>query len=505
MPTPAEVASLSREDWEGLCRSICALVHDADGVEDRLGKGNGLDMIRTDPGGVLGWQFRRYDARFGDKQAEKIVDAVRLAVSKCKSEDGLPLKRFTVWANLDLEPGHGKQIGERERFAKLKQEMAEEMGVELVFQGLSWVHAQLLMRPMLRPDLFEDVAAQVDAVSAQVRASTDEIKSLVIAVAGAEKGSAALKRLVEQAGIHFERGKQLGSKEQFGAAVRCLNDALNLLRDLDADPILEGRVHVILAGIQRLLGDLRAAEAAGRAAIAKLIVAPSDDLAHARGNLALVLRDQQRYAESRQLVLQTLDHFENEGNSLEIVRTLTHILELSCNEGNSQAVRRWGARLKPAVANLERDIGITDVSASATGALGNGMLMLAIRENDRDALSAAEKIFILVESASRQNGMKASTVASLSQRASAVRYQDRLPEALALYQEARQEAEAADLAKIAADCIYNEAIVRHEMGDTASAIESMLAARERYHQLGDIESELDAATSAERWSRAMPY
>jgi tetratricopeptide (TPR) repeat protein len=229
-------------------------------------------------------------------------------------------------------------------------------------------------------------------------------------------------------------------------------------------------------------------------------VAPSDDLAHARGNLALVLRDQQRYAESRSLLLQTLDHFEHTGEQFEIVRTLTHLLELGCNRRDPQEVLRWRDRLRPALTQLEGETGTTDVSVSATGALANGILMFATESGDTAALKTAETLFASVEATSRKNGKRMLTVAALAQRAGAVRYQDRLPEALALYQQARQEAEAAHLQKIAADSLYNEAIVCHEMGD-AQAIERMLAARDRYRQLGDHESEEDAADSVARWSR----
>src|ERR1700750_1091942 len=105
-PTAEQVADLSRDDWEALCRSLAAIIHQAEGVEDRHGKGNGLDMIRIDPAGALGWQFRRYDNRFGDAQASKVLQPIRLAARRCQTEDGVPLRQSALWANLDLEPGH---------------------------------------------------------------------------------------------------------------------------------------------------------------------------------------------------------------------------------------------------------------------------------------------------------------------------------------------------------------------------------------------------------------
>jgi hypothetical protein len=162
IPSPADVATLSRDEWEILCRGLAALIYQAEGVEDRRGKGNGLDMIRIDGTKANGWQFRRFDGRFGDKQAQKLMDAVRLAKKRCREEDGADLQKVSVWTNIDLEPGHGKKTGERERFANLKNKIRRELDVDVDFVGLSWIHAQLLKHPTLRPDLFEDVAGQME-------------------------------------------------------------------------------------------------------------------------------------------------------------------------------------------------------------------------------------------------------------------------------------------------------------------------------------------------------
>jgi len=54
----------------------------AQGVEDHYGKGNGLDMIRIDPDGACGWQFRRFDDRFESKQAASLLESVGLAARR---------------------------------------------------------------------------------------------------------------------------------------------------------------------------------------------------------------------------------------------------------------------------------------------------------------------------------------------------------------------------------------------------------------------------------------
>jgi hypothetical protein len=66
-------------------------------------------MIRIDPDGARGWQFRRFDERFENKQAASLLSSVRLAASRCETEDKVTLIAFSLWANLDLEPGHGTE------------------------------------------------------------------------------------------------------------------------------------------------------------------------------------------------------------------------------------------------------------------------------------------------------------------------------------------------------------------------------------------------------------
>ena len=160
VPSPADVAALSRDEWERLCRGLAVEIFQAEGIEDRLGKGNGMDMMRSDPQGIVGWQFRRFDGRLGPEQSRKIRASLDLASVRAKAEDRAPLIEYEVWANLDLEPGHLSVVGERERVSELRS-YADSIGVKFKFRGLTWIHTKLLRHPYLVPGLFEDVPARL--------------------------------------------------------------------------------------------------------------------------------------------------------------------------------------------------------------------------------------------------------------------------------------------------------------------------------------------------------
>ena len=158
-PTLEIVSNLSRDEWENLCSSICSLLFSANRVEDRLGKGNGLDAWRIYNDSVEGWQFRSFNARLGQNQAAHIKKNIALAYDRSISEIKKPLKSFTVMFNIDPEPGHKNKKGEIERLLEIEEWAKNEYGIEFKFHGVAWVRARLLQYPDLRPDLFEDLSS----------------------------------------------------------------------------------------------------------------------------------------------------------------------------------------------------------------------------------------------------------------------------------------------------------------------------------------------------------
>ena len=123
VPTAADLQGLTRDEWEALGHDLCATMYNAERVEDRLGRGNGLDALRQlEPeANIDGWQFRRFDDRFGDHQIKNLQDAGTRAVAACKNNLGGQLKTFTVFGNVDLQPGHLKAKGEDARFIEFQK------------------------------------------------------------------------------------------------------------------------------------------------------------------------------------------------------------------------------------------------------------------------------------------------------------------------------------------------------------------------------------------------
>jgi tetratricopeptide (TPR) repeat protein len=501
-PSAVEVAALSRDDWEALCRALAALIYQAEGVEDRRGKGNGLDMIRVELEGTRGWQFRRFDDRFGDVQATKILDSLALAARRVAEEDNSVLTRFSIWANIDLEPGHGGKMGERERFAKLKERAKKEYNVELDFVGVTWVRAQLLERPKLCPALFENVSEQLSAVEQSLAAKIDAgnaVLASLLTAAGA--ASAALARIVEQAKVHFERGLEHGSDEQFLAAATCLRDAHNLVRGMSVDAALEGKILVSLSAVELRLGHLRESETHAREALQLLPSDQTEAIGHAKGNLASALSAREQFDEANTLLREVLETFESAGNAVEIVRTLTHLLELEINRRNLGGVVLWLRRLQLAVHVLPDSLGHSKLSLAAFGAFGRALLLLGMSRSSIEFLKRAEQAFVVVEAIAQKAGSAHITITALTQRAEAVRYQDRLAEAEALYRQAIEKSDAVHMAKLSADSTYNLAIIYHEMNRLPIALQTMADARRRYESIGDTLSVRDARRSIDAWSR----
>lgn len=491
IPSLKDVADLSRDEWERLCRSLAVIIYQAEGVEDRKGKGNGLDAIRIDAHQANGWQFRRFDGRLGDPQIRAIRDALELAVARCKAEDGVPLGRFAVWANIDLEPGHMSQTGERERVKTLKAFARSTHGVELEFVGVTWVHTQLLMHPQLRPDLFEDISAQIEAVHSSLKADTEAI----LASIKSETGNKAIARLAEQALVHFQRGQKHGINEEFRYAENCLVDALNLLDGLPVDALLEGKVLIALAGVRTVLGRFDQAIAAATGALNALPPEESFLRGHAFGNMGIACGFMGDHKEARRLHQLGLDAAEERGDAVGVVVALTHLLELEVNTGRARQATRLADRLTRAVSGIEgAHGGASDVSLAARGALAGRLLETGLERHDRVALEQAITLFGVLAELGLPVSLRIWAGAQ-SQRARAIWNLDRLAEAETIFLEVLQRLANADLPKVTADVRFNLALVKYESGKGQEAIAEMERAEAEYRQMGDRSSQ----KGAEKW------
>src|SRR5262249_35592432 len=152
IPSIEDIYRLNRDEWEDVCNTICDALFQTHRVEDRLGKGNGLDAWRIVEGGVEGWQFRRLNARLGDPQIDTLKHNIELATHRTTTELKLPLIAFSVVLNIDPEPGHLGSKGEIERLRELAAWARSQHNVRFEFKGISWVRNCLLRNPWMRPD-----------------------------------------------------------------------------------------------------------------------------------------------------------------------------------------------------------------------------------------------------------------------------------------------------------------------------------------------------------------
>lgn len=90
IPSIQELSDQSRDEWERICAALMALEEGVNKVEDRHGKGNGLDGWKATAEGAVGYQYRRYDARFGATQAGKLKANIALAKLRAPQELGAP-------------------------------------------------------------------------------------------------------------------------------------------------------------------------------------------------------------------------------------------------------------------------------------------------------------------------------------------------------------------------------------------------------------------------------
>ena len=63
---------------------------------------------------------------------------------------------------------------------------------------------------------------------------TDQLAPLTALAADATRATQSVRRLVDEAAVHYKRGRAIGASE-YQAASRCFRDAWNLLRDLSCD------------------------------------------------------------------------------------------------------------------------------------------------------------------------------------------------------------------------------------------------------------------------------
>jgi hypothetical protein len=121
----------------------------------------------------------------------------------------------------------------------------------------------------------------------------------------------------------------------------------------------------------------------------------------AQGNIALALYKLQRYDDATKIFEELLPQYEQDGNLLEVVRTLEHLAEMRCNSGDVRLAMLWAERLKVAAHTLVQTQGtISDLTVASLGMYANVLIAAAtpdIADNVRrqmltDAIKTLESV-----------------------------------------------------------------------------------------------------------------
>lgn len=497
-PTIQDLQSLSRDDWEALGHDLCATLYGTNRVEDRLGRGNGLDAYRElKPGEIEGWQFRRFDDRLGDVQIRKLRDAVERAIDACKRDQNGKLVSFTVFGSIDLQPGHKGSKGEIKRFQDFETWCQTEHSVAANYRDVTWVRAQLLRHPHLRPAMFNDLAKAVESAKDQIleaiggdsglRRAFEELKNI---------SDGRLAVLIDEARTHFERGKKRGQDEDWRLAVESLRDADRLARAPGVEQKLLAHVEALLAGLLTLTGPLPEALETGRRAVSAATRECDTSLIRlSKGNLAIALIQTQQYSEARELLLEVLKLFEESAEVTEVIRTLTNLLYIDTTTQNWDAAISWAERLETSCAELNRLIGVSDVTLDALGNIATLRFAIArqltspVKEQE---LVEASKMYIQVAEAGQIFGSRRTQIFAASQIAKVFHELGRYQEANSKFEEAIKEADNEHLLKAAADTRYSQAEMLLEALRLEEAVTAVNDAVRRYEVIGDNDSKLDA-------------
>src|SRR5207245_2632592 len=158
-------------------------------------------------------------------------------------------KTFTVFGSIDLQPGHLKAKGEDARFAEFQKWCKEQYDIHAVYKGVTWVRSRLLKYPHLRPNLFENLPAQIESLRKEVLQAVGGGADTRKAFEELETRSAGqLTVLVREARTHFERGRKRGEDEDWRLAVESLRDAERLASAPGVEIGLLALIRSLLAG-----------------------------------------------------------------------------------------------------------------------------------------------------------------------------------------------------------------------------------------------------------------
>lgn len=411
-------------------------------------------------------------------------------------KDWIVIKAICDWAD-----------GEKNKEKTARQKRAARNATGFLVHAMRQV--PLILTPESPPARLDvDSAVRIEETLAGVQEMQSELRELKALLTDrstiSERQRDAVSVLLEQAAVHHQRGLDKQSDEEYQASIGCLLDAVNLLRKVDPDPELRGRILIPLAGAEGHVGRLIDARRHYDEAIPILEHNPALEklLWYAKAGTALILFREQRYDEAEVGLRAALAHFEERADALEVLRTLTHLVELNLNRETLPGAIIWARKLQEHTESNDIRGTISQELVSALGALASVNFAIASEPRDVDLLRASEQEFADIEVMCKQLGLEFQRYTAMSQRARCFWYQRRYTEAKVLF-ETVIKAVGPEFGTLAGHSEFNYAEMMKEQGKKTEAIRLYTSAMRRYEDLGDTASAEDARRELRKFAGAL--
>lgn len=361
---------LDNMKWEDLCNQICVEEFLTRRVDDSNGKGNGLDAYKIlDDNLLIGYQFKKYKKNFSDSQIETLQKNIKLAQKKCLTDFSRKLHKFIVVFNLNLEPSHYSVDGDFKKFeSRVVKWAKEKYDVQVEYLDLNWVHTKLLKYPYLCPELFEE-----NLTTNTFHAGIEPLEKKMNKLIEMSQGNKYINKLIEESNIHYSRAKEGNYLKRIDNAILNLKDAIRLL-DVNGECIdleFRGKILMCLSGMYVL--TFKNSDAITCAEEAINILRDDDDKAYCKGNWAFALLGSSGDLNfSEKLFSEVLEYFKRKSDSSEIIRTLSHLLQIYIYQDRMNEVISYSAKLDLIIKeNIDLRGELTDVILSAQGVIAN--------------------------------------------------------------------------------------------------------------------------------------
>lgn len=485
-------------EWENLCNNLCSLYYSTNRVDDSNGKGNGLDAYRiTDNKFVEGFQFKKFKERLDDKQIETLRKNITLAYDKCIEDFGKKLSRYIIICNINFDPSHSKFEGELSKFTKKIEKWAlDEYDVVIEYFGLNWVHTRLLENPLLYPSLFEDVNEAVSQLRTLMKNKVDHLETLMFNMLEQDNEDLTKdysKILIEQGYVHYKRAKSTNYFQNIQSAIISLNDAKNLVSHKSIIEIndLKAKISMLLAGLYTM--TVQYTKAIDNADEAILLLADEELIMFAKGNKAYALFNSEMKLDiAESLFREVLFYFEEKANLTEIIRTLTHLLELEIYKLNRNENVDIGTFLKlcqrliSTCMNVNEALGgLFDFTAAGIGAVANAFKYLGEINDDMSFYDKSLELLEFIEVEAENSQLTYIFLSAKSSKAHLLSLlgDDKVTELE--YVELIYECRKAEFPQILANSLFNLGIFEAERERWNEMKDALLEAEKIYLTIGD--------------------